>query len=125
VASVQNPLHHSIDLSSGWARVGPNKWTCTFCRDGVAHEKRHQTRHLNSKRHKQTIEYLSQVPLLINEDEIHEHDARSSDAILNVGVLPPTVDDITAEVCMASICAVLLSWRMAFTLADGFHRMKM
>ena len=101
----QNLLHRSINLSSpwhtGWQYVSPKRWTCIICRDGVVHHSRHLSRHLDSRRHRQTVGYVSQLPLLTDQDE-SEHAsmyvAQSSDeVILNVDA-PPTVNDIPAEV---------------------------
>ena len=58
------------NLCPGWQLVSPGKWTCTICLDGTNHPIHRLNRHLNSARHRQSVEYTSsQWTLSLSTDD--------------------------------------------------------
>lgn len=94
-----------------------NRWTCSICRDGIAHQRHHLSRHLNGRRHQETVGHLDEPSPALPPQLTDQNNAEpaledavdlSDDVIHNVDALP-IVDDLTAEVSYGIHLCVIVS----------------
>ncbi|KAH9159959.1 hypothetical protein EDB89DRAFT_1915359 [Lactarius sanguifluus] len=99
---MSSPLNQtpSSDEAPGdcWQSVSANQWTCIVCRDSVLHYRRHLVRHLNSRRHKQTVAHNT-LPLSLHDERERASIStiRLSDVIDASINAPPIANDIPME----------------------------
>ena len=86
--------------------MGSSCWTCIICRDGIAHYCHHLSRHLNGRRHKETVEHLDEPssappvlpPQFTDQSDVEFTSEYAPDDVIDNISASPIDDNLTSEV---------------------------